>query len=70
MKPVALPAPPAQTERRDGAPWPIAEAAAFFNRSVRSLTRDAAEGKLKLIKLGRLVYVPDAEMRRIANDGM
>lgn len=70
MKPIAQLAPSEQTERRPGQPWPIAEVAAYFTRSERSLRRDAEEGKLKVIRMGRNVYVPDAEVQRIANEGM
>lgn len=70
MKAVALPEKTEQTERRPGQPWPLAEAATYFNRSERSLRRDAEEGKLKVIRIGRLVYVPDAEMKRVANEGL
>jgi excisionase family DNA binding protein len=55
--------------REPGRPWPIAEAAQYLSVSSKTLTRLAAAGKLKLIRIGTgrgRVLVPDAELRRIA----
>ncbi|QEL14036.1 helix-turn-helix domain-containing protein [Limnoglobus roseus] len=70
MTAVALPSKPMPTDRLPGQPWPIADAAKFFALSIRSLTRAAEAGKLRVVRIGRLVYVPDAEVRRVANDGL
>jgi excisionase family DNA binding protein len=47
-------------------PWSKAKAAAHLGLSVRTLERRIADGTVKRTKLGRLVRIPDSEVRRLA----
>lgn len=52
-----------------GAPWDILAAAKHLHISDRHLRRLIDEGKVRSIRLGRRVMIPDAELQRIANEG-
>ena len=58
-----------KSSRRPGAPWPILDAAAHLGISDRHLRRLIDEQRIRVIRLGRRVMVPDAEMRRVADEG-
>ena len=55
--------------RAEGAPWTLAEAAAHLQLSRKPIERLAAAGKIKVIRIGSRVFVPDGEMKRITRDG-
>ncbi|QEL14135.1 helix-turn-helix domain-containing protein [Limnoglobus roseus] len=68
MKRVALSAPPVQTERAEGSPWTMDEAAAFLRLSVSTLVRMEKAGTLRVFRPHkRNVLITDEEVRRIAN---
>jgi hypothetical protein len=58
------------TERDPGSPWPLAEAAEFLNVCERTLTRAGELKKVRLIRFGRKIQVPDSEVRRLAEEGL
>lgn len=55
--------------RPPGAPWPIPDAAAFLAVSARHLARLLDARKVKSVRLGRRRLIPDAEVRRLAQEG-
>jgi excisionase family DNA binding protein len=57
------------TDRPEGGPWPIADAANFLCVSLRHLVRLADAQKVKTIRFGRRRMIPDAEVRRLATEG-
>ena len=60
-----LPAP----ARPPGSPWPIPDAAKFLTVSERHLQRLLNAGKVRSVRLGRRRLIPDAEVRRLADEG-
>ncbi len=60
---------PSEPRRADGQPWPILDAASFIGISDRHLRRLIDAGSIRTIRFGRRVLVPDAEVRRIAEQG-
>jgi excisionase family DNA binding protein len=56
--------------RSPGAPWSLQEAAPFLSVSLRYLFRLAATQKVRTIRIGRRRLLPDAEVRRLANEGL
>ncbi len=62
--------PPAPLDRPPGKPWPIKEAADYLDISIRTLTRAADLGNVRLIRFGRKISVPDSEVRRLAEEGL
>ena len=50
-------------------PWPLAEAWRFLHVSERHFRRLIRAGKVRSIKIGERVLVPDAEVRRVAEHG-
>jgi excisionase family DNA binding protein len=61
---------PHLTDRPEGAPWPIADAADYLCVSLRHLVRLADAQKVKTIRFGRRRMVPDFEVRRLAAEGV
>jgi hypothetical protein len=61
--------PPAPIGRSPGKPWPVADLADHLCSSERHLWRLIAAGRVRVIRLGRKVLVPDDEARRLAADG-
>ncbi|HKB04038.1 MAG TPA: helix-turn-helix domain-containing protein [Gemmataceae bacterium] len=55
--------------RPAGAPWSMADAAAFLGISLRFLAKLADEGKIRSFHLGRRRLIADAELRRAASEG-
>jgi excisionase family DNA binding protein len=47
-------------------PWSKAAAAAHLGLSVRTLERRIKDKSIRATKLGRLVRIPDSEVRRLA----
>ncbi len=54
----------------EGAPWVLVDAAAFLGVSTAHLRRLVSAGKVRSIRLGRRVQVPDVELRRVAAEGV
>ena len=52
-----------------GAPWRMAEVAAFLGLSVRTIYRLADAGQVRTVTFGRRRLVPDVEVRRLATEG-
>jgi excisionase family DNA binding protein len=55
--------------RPAGSPWPIPAAAAYLSVSERHLWRLIDASRVRTIRLGRRVLVPDSEVRRVAAEG-
>jgi hypothetical protein len=55
--------------RPEGAPWSLRDAAHFWGVSERHVAGLAAAGKIKTIRIGCRRLVPDAEVRRVAEEG-
>jgi len=67
---MAKPASMNGTERPDGKPWQVGEASLFLHVSAAHLRRLVAGGKVRSIRLGRRVLIPDVELRRVAAEGV
>lgn len=52
-----------------GAPWSVLAAARHLGISDKHLRRLVDAGAVRVIRFGRRVFVPDAELRRLAEDG-
>ncbi len=52
-----------------GSPWPILSAARHLGISDKHLRRLIDAGLVRVIHFGRRVFVPDSEMRRLAENG-
>ena len=61
---------PAQPAHRPGAPWAVADAALFLTISTRHVRRLIDAGRIRAVRVGRRVLVPDAEVRRVADRGL
>ncbi len=64
--------PPVRTvldERPAGSPWSMLDAAKFLGVSSKTLERRIKANEIKVIKFGRLVRIPDDEVRRLATNG-
>ena len=55
--------------RSPGSPWPRPEAAKFLRVSIRHLIRLGDANKIKQIRFGRRVFIPDVEVQRLASQG-
>jgi hypothetical protein len=53
-----------------GAPWSFADASHYLQISDRHLGRLADDAKVKSFRLGRRRFIPDAELRRLAEEGV
>jgi excisionase family DNA binding protein len=60
---------PAPAARSAGAPWPVRTAAHFLAVSERHVWRLIVAGRVRAIRIGRRVLIPDAEVRRVAAEG-
>lgn len=56
--------------RPTGSPWPLIDAARFLGVSHRHLVRLIDAEKVKSIRFGRRVLIADAELQRIASEGI
>ncbi len=56
-------------QRQPGAPWSIADTAAYLTVSTRHLHRLIDSHKVKSILLGRRRLIPDSEVQRLAREG-
>jgi excisionase family DNA binding protein len=61
---------PSAVSRPAGSPWSLSEAAKFLGLSHRHLVRLIDAGKVKPIRFGRRVLIADAEVRRLATEGI
>lgn len=68
VNPLSL-APPAPL-RPHGKPWPIPEASEFLCVAVRTMHRWIKASRIRVIRLGGRVFIPDSEVRRIAEYGL
>lgn len=59
----------ASAERPVGSPWSLNDAAKFLGVSSKTLERRIKADEIKVIKFGRLVRIPDDEVRRLAANG-
>lgn len=57
-------------DRPMGAPWTLRQAADYLGVSERHLARLEAAKLVRVIRLGRRVLVPDAEVQRLATEGV
>jgi hypothetical protein len=57
------------TARPNGAPWSLRDAAAFLGVSPRHLARLIETTAVKSFKIGRRVFISDAELRWVAEHG-
>ena len=48
----------------------LSEVATNLNCTLSCVRRWRREGRIKIVKLGRLVRVPEAELERIAKEGL
>ena len=55
--------------REAGKPWELAEVSEFFNVCLATAQRAGRSGRLRTIRVGRRVLVPDDEVRRAAAEG-
>jgi hypothetical protein len=55
--------------RDAGAPWSLAEAGRFLGISAKSLERRVKTGTVNTIRYGRLIRIPDEEVKRLASQG-
>jgi excisionase family DNA binding protein len=56
--------------RVDGSPWSLVDAAEYLHVSSAHLRRLVDAGKVRSIRLGRRVLIPDVELRRVAAEGV
>jgi excisionase family DNA binding protein len=61
---------PPSAGRPAGSPWPVPAAATYLSVSVRHLWRLIDAGRVRAIRIGRRVLVPDSEVRRVAAEGI
>lgn len=52
-----------------GAPWWVADAARYLGVSERHVRRLADDGRVKTIRIGRRLLLPDSEVARLAAEG-
>jgi excisionase family DNA binding protein len=55
--------------RQEGKPWTMQEAADYLGVSYNFLWLRVKAKEILSIRLGRLVKLPDAEVKRLANNG-
>jgi excisionase family DNA binding protein len=55
--------------RPAGAPWSLRDAAEFIGVSPRHVARLIDSGAVKSFRIGRRVFIADAELRRVAEHG-
>lgn len=61
---------PTETTRAPGKPWALDDLAEYLGLSRKTLERAAREGRLKTIRFGARVMVPDAEAKRVSEEGL
>ena len=61
---------PSMSQRPAGAPWPLSDAARYLGVSHRHLVRLIDSGHVRPIRLGRRVLIADAELHRVASEGV
>jgi hypothetical protein len=55
--------------RPAGKPWSIREFAGFLGCSERHVGTCAADGRIRIIRVGARVFIPDDEAQRIFREG-
>jgi excisionase family DNA binding protein len=61
---------PAPTTHTPGAPWEVLELARHLRVSERHVRRMVADGRIRSIRLGRRVLIPDDEVQRLVREGV
>ncbi len=56
--------------RTPGQPWSLNDAAAFFGICRKSVERMIRDQKVKAIRFGTRVMLPDSEVKRVAEQGL
>lgn len=56
--------------RQPNQPWSILEASRFLGVSSRHLIRQIELSKVRTIRMGRRRLIPDAEVQRVATEGL
>lgn len=57
---------PAMKQHQPGQRRPLADAAEFLGVSVKTLSRRIKDGKVKVIRDGRLIFLSEAECLRLS----
>ena len=60
---------PLPTPRPRGKPWPVDELSVHLGISDRHLRRLITAGKLRVVRIGRRVLIPDDEATRLCTEG-
>ena len=68
--PSCFTAPVAPLAHLDGAPWELPNSAAYLGVSKKTIERAIVDTRLRCIRIGRRVLVPDVEGRRVAAEGL
>ncbi len=63
------PADRTRDDRPAGKPWSYREAAAALGVCEVTVARAARAGRVKSLRVGRRVFLPDAELRRLQVEG-
>lgn len=69
-KQIAIYRPEPAREHPAGAPWSKQDAAGYLGISTKTIESYAKRNIIKTISFGRLVKIPDSEVRRLANFGV
>src|SRR4051812_42951898 len=68
LRGVSMPAPTASHSpsptRPAGSPWSVADGAVYLGISTRHLRRLIDAGRVRIVRIGRRVLIPDAEVQR------
>lgn len=61
---------PTRTERAPGQPWGLDAVAEYLGLCRKTIERAIRDRKVKAIRFGTRVMVPDAEVKRLAEQGL
>jgi excisionase family DNA binding protein len=67
--PATITKPVPKTDHVPGAPWEVDAAADYLSVSAKHVRRLIADGRIRAIRVGVRVLVPDTELQRVANEG-
>ncbi|QEL20538.1 hypothetical protein [Limnoglobus roseus] len=56
--------------RQPGEPWSMKEATKYLKCCVRTISNAENTGRIRLIRIGTRVLVPDTELQRVAREGL
>ncbi|MFL5330722.1 MAG: helix-turn-helix domain-containing protein [Gemmataceae bacterium] len=54
----------------EGAPWSLQDAATFLGLCRETLSRLVLQNQIKAIRIGKRVFVPDTEVKRLSQVGL